>query len=63
MGRGWDYANDYGNKTLAVIFLGDYVRYEPQETQMEAFNHLLTYGLVENYLAKDYKLFGLNQVR
>lgn len=63
VGRGWDYENAYGNNSLAIIFLGDYQRQNTTERQMNALDHLLTYGLVESYLTRDYKMFGLNQTK
>lgn len=39
------------------------MRYELEEKQFEAFQHLLNYGKTENYLSKDYRLFGLNQTK
>lgn len=62
-GRGWDYENSYGDKSLAVQFLGDFMRYEVEEKQFEAMSNLLNYGRVQNYLSSDYKLFGLNQTK
>ena len=62
-GRGWDYENSYGDKSLALQFLGDYMRYDIEEKQFEALQYLLNYGRTQNYLSKDYKLFGLNQTR
>lgn len=63
MGRGWDFENAYGDKSLAIIFIGDFMRYEPEEKQINALEHLLTYGLVSDYLSKDFKIFGLNQTK
>jgi hypothetical protein len=62
-GRGWEYENAYGDKSLALQFLGDFMRYDLEEKQFEALEHLLNYGRTENYLSKDYKLFGLNQTK
>jgi peptidoglycan recognition protein LA len=62
-GRGWDYENSYGDKTLALQFLGDFMRYEPEEKQYEAMQFLLNYGKTENYLIQDYRIFGLNQTK
>lgn len=39
------------------------MRYEPDEKQFEAFQYLLNYGRTQNFLSKDYRLFGLNQTR
>lgn len=62
-GRGWDYGNSYGTKCLAVLFLGDFMRYDLEEKQFEGFQYLLNYGKTENILSGDYKLFGLNQTK
>lgn len=63
VGRGWNYANTYSNKSLAVTLIGDFVRYAPSETQFEAIQHLLSYGVAKNYLAADYKLVAQNQTK
>lgn len=62
-GRGWDYENSYGDKNLAVQFLGDYMRFELEEKQFDAMSSLLNYGKTQNYLSHDYKIFGLNQTK
>lgn len=62
-GRGWDYENSYGDKNLALQFLGDFMRYELEEKQFEAMQFLLNYGKTQKYLSGDYRLFGLNQTR
>lgn len=62
-GRGWDYENAYGDKSLAVQFLGDFQRYAVEDKQFEAMEWLLNYGKTQAYLANDYRLFGLNQTR
>lgn len=59
-GRGWDYENSYGAKSIAVLFLGDFMRYELEEKQFEAFQYLLNFGKKENLLSG---LFGLNQTK
>ncbi|XP_055534430.1 peptidoglycan-recognition protein LA isoform X3 [Wyeomyia smithii] len=63
VGRGWDIANAYANRTLAICFMGDYIRYEPNEKQYSALQHLLAHGVAEDYLAKDYKLVAHNQTK
>ncbi|KAL5291598.1 PGRPLA family protein [Megaselia abdita] len=63
VGRGWDYANTYANKSLAVTLIGDFIRYSPSETQFEAIQHLLSYGVAKSYLASDYKLVAQNQTK
>jgi hypothetical protein len=37
------------------------MRFDLEEKQFEAFQHLMNYGRTQNFLATDYKLFGLNQ--
>lgn len=39
------------------------MRYDVEEKQFEAFQHLLNYGRTQNFLSRDYKLFGLNQTK
>lgn len=63
VGRGWDRANAYANKSVAVCFMGDYGRYEPNELQFSALAHLLTYGETHDLLAKDYRIVAHRQVR
>uniref|UniRef100_A0A182N1R8 Peptidoglycan recognition protein family domain-containing protein n=1 Tax=Anopheles dirus TaxID=7168 RepID=A0A182N1R8_9DIPT len=63
VGRGWDIANAYHNRTLSVCFMGDFERYAPQESQMSAMQHLLTYGVVQRKLANDYKLVARRQTK
>lgn len=62
-GRGWNYENSYGTKTLALQFLGDFMRYELEEKQFDAFQRLLETAKAKNLLSDDYRLFGLNQTR
>ncbi|KFB50846.1 AGAP005205-PC-like protein [Anopheles sinensis] len=62
VGRGWDTANAYANRTLAVCFMGDYGRYEPNELQFSALDHLLTYGEKNNLLTKDYRVVAHRQM-
>lgn len=63
VGRGWYVANSYANKSLAVCFLGDYIRNEPSEKQLEAVQYLLAYGITNKHLALDYKLVAQNQTK
>lgn len=42
--------------------MGDYQRYKPVTEQFDALDYLLTYGISNNILAKDYKLISHNQV-
>ena len=62
-GRGWDFENSYGDKSLAVQFLGDFMRFELEDKQFDAMTSLLNYGKTQNYLSDDYTLFGLNQTK
>lgn len=55
--------NAYGDSSLAIQYLGDFMRYEPEEKQFEAMIFLLNYGKTEKYLSNDYKIFGLNQTK
>ncbi|XP_058058503.1 peptidoglycan-recognition protein LA-like isoform X1 [Anopheles bellator] len=63
VGRGWRIANSYHNRTLSVCFMGDYNRYDVNDSQISALQHLLTYGVVQNSLATDYKLVGRQQTK
>ncbi|XP_062543622.1 peptidoglycan-recognition protein LA isoform X1 [Armigeres subalbatus] len=63
VGRGWDIANAYANHTLSVCFMGDYVRYEPNDKQFSALDHLLAHGVAKDFLTKDYQLVAHNQTR
>lgn len=62
VGRGWKIANNYSNKSLAITFMGDYIRHEPTERQFDAVKHLLAHGVARQYLSPDYKLMAHNQV-
>lgn len=63
VGRGWDIANAYHNRTVSVCFIGDYERLEPNESQLSAMQHLLTYGVIQYKLSKDYKLVARRQTK
>lgn len=63
IGRDWFYENSYGTKSLAIQFLGDFMRYELTEAQLDAMQSLLRAGIRENILAPDYKIYGLNQTK
>ncbi|XP_049547531.1 uncharacterized protein LOC125958307 [Anopheles darlingi] len=63
VGRGWSIANSYHNRTVSVCFLGDYNRYEPGNEQISALQHLLTYGVVQDVLDKNYKIVGRRQTK
>lgn len=63
VGRGWDYTNAYANKSLAVCFMGDYIRHQPDEKQLEATQFLLAYGVTNKHIALDYKLVAQNQTK
>ncbi|XP_052873567.1 peptidoglycan-recognition protein LA-like [Anopheles cruzii] len=63
VGRGWRIANSYHNRTLSVCFMGDYNRHDANDSQISALQHLLTYGVVQNSLATDYKLVGRQQTK
>ncbi|XP_053663528.1 peptidoglycan-recognition protein LA-like [Anopheles marshallii] len=63
VGRGWDTANAYANMSLAVCFMGDYGRYEPNDLQLSALDHLMTYGEKNDLLTKDYKIVAHSQTR
>lgn len=62
VGRGWDTANAYANMSLAVCFMGDYGRYEPNDLQLSALDHLLTFGEKHRLLTEDYKIVAHRQV-
>lgn len=63
IGRGWDAENAYGDKSLAIHFLGDFMRFELEPKQFESLKYLLNYGKARNFLSTDYRLFGLNQTK
>uniref|UniRef100_A0A182SH17 Peptidoglycan recognition protein family domain-containing protein n=1 Tax=Anopheles maculatus TaxID=74869 RepID=A0A182SH17_9DIPT len=63
VGRGWDIANAYQNRTLSVCFMGYFQKYGPKDTQMSALLHLLTYGVIQRKLANDYKLVARRQTK
>uniref|UniRef100_A0A9I3FGV2 Peptidoglycan recognition protein family domain-containing protein n=1 Tax=Anopheles epiroticus TaxID=199890 RepID=A0A9I3FGV2_9DIPT len=63
VGRGWDTANAYANMSLALCFMGDYGRYEPNDLQLSALEHLLTYGEKHKLLTEDYKIVAHRQAR
>uniref|UniRef100_A0A2Y9D2Z7 Peptidoglycan recognition protein family domain-containing protein n=1 Tax=Anopheles merus TaxID=30066 RepID=A0A2Y9D2Z7_ANOME len=63
VGRGWDTANAYANMSLAVCFMGDYGRYEPNDLQLSALDHLLTFGEKHHLLTEDYKIVAHRQAR
>jgi len=63
VGRGWDFENSYGDKNVALQFLGDFMRYDLEEKQWEAMEHLLNHGRLQGYLDKNYRVFGLNQTK
>ncbi|XP_073840307.1 peptidoglycan recognition protein LA isoform X1 [Musca autumnalis] len=63
VGRGWNWANTYANSSLAITFMGDYGRYEPNEKQLEATQYLLAYGLTNKFIDLNYKLVAQNQTK
>uniref|UniRef100_A0AAG5D443 Peptidoglycan recognition protein family domain-containing protein n=1 Tax=Anopheles atroparvus TaxID=41427 RepID=A0AAG5D443_ANOAO len=63
VGRGWDFANSYHNRTLSVCFMGDYNVNAPLDSQLSALQHLLTYGVVKDVLSKDFKLVARRQTK
>ena len=62
VGRGWNWANTYANNSLAITFMGDYGRYEPEKKQIEATQYLLAHALTNKYIDLNYKLVAQNQV-
>ncbi|KAJ6640719.1 Peptidoglycan-recognition protein LA [Pseudolycoriella hygida] len=63
VGRGWNTVNEYNHLSLAICFMGDYVRYEPSPRQVEGVKYLLTYGLTRQFIDKNYKLVAHNQTQ
>ncbi|XP_058121648.1 peptidoglycan-recognition protein LA-like [Anopheles ziemanni] len=63
VGRGWDIANSYHNRTISICFMGDYNVYAPLESQLSALQHLLTYGVVKDVLSKDFRLVARRQTK
>uniref|UniRef100_A0A8D8L5X4 Peptidoglycan-recognition protein LA n=1 Tax=Culex pipiens TaxID=7175 RepID=A0A8D8L5X4_CULPI len=63
VGRGWNISNAYSNRTLSICFMGDYIRYEPNEKQYSALQHLLAHGVATDHLTRDYKLVSHNQTK
>lgn len=62
VGRGWEIQNVYTNRSVAVCFMGDYVRYEPTSRQLEGVQYLLEFGITQKFLRPDYLLVAHNQV-
>lgn len=62
VGRGWEIQNVYTNRSVAVCFMGDYVRYEPSSRQLEGVQYLLEFGITQKFLRPDYLLLAHNQV-
>lgn len=62
VGRGWEIQNVYTNRSLAVCFMGDFVRYEPTARQLEGVQYLLEFGITHQFLRADYRLVAHNQV-
>lgn len=63
VGRGWSIQNAYADKSLAICFMGDYVRFEPSEKQLDGVRYLLAYGVTRDFIQRDYQLIAHNQVR
>lgn len=63
VGRGWSIQNAYADKSLAICFMGDYVRFEPSEKQFDGVRYLLAYAVTRDLLQRDYQLIAHNQVR
>lgn len=55
--------NSYANNSLAVCFMGDYIRFETDFKQLDAVQHLISYGVAQNYITVDYKLVAHNQTK
>lgn len=55
--------NSYANSSLAVCFMGDYIRFETDFKQLDAVQHLISYGVAQNYISVDYKLVAHNQTK
>lgn len=62
VGRGWEIQNVYSNSSVAVCFMGDYLRYQPSSRQLEGVQYLLEFGITQKYLRPDYLLVAHNQV-
>lgn len=62
VGRGWNQTNTYTNHSLAICFMGDYIRHIPSDKQFDGVQYLLAYGAARQFLAPDYKLVAHNQV-
>lgn len=63
VGRGWDIANSYHNRTVSICFMGDYNVNAPLDSQLSALQHLLTYGVVQDVLSKDFRLVARRQTK
>lgn len=62
VGRGWNSVNEYNNRSLAICFMGDYMRYKPSPMQLDGVRYLLAYGLARQFIQNEYKLVAHNQV-
>ncbi|KAM7357889.1 peptidoglycan recognition protein LA isoform 2-T2 [Cochliomyia hominivorax] len=63
VGRGWNWANTYANNSLAITFMGDFGRYQPNDKQIEATQYLLAHAVTNKYIDLNYKLVAQNQTR
>lgn len=63
VGRGWNFQNAYTNHSLAICFMGDYIRFEPSDKQFDGVKYLLAYGVARSYITPDYLLIAHNQTK
>ncbi|KNC31864.1 Peptidoglycan-recognition protein LA [Lucilia cuprina] len=63
VGRGWNWANTYANNSLAITFMGDFGRYQPNDKQIEATQYLLAHASTNKYIDLNYKLVAQNQTK
>ncbi|XP_065365266.1 peptidoglycan-recognition protein LE-like [Calliphora vicina] len=60
-GRGWgvegEHTVGYNHKSIGIAFVGNFKRELPPERVLKACRNLITRGITEGHLSKDYKLF------
>ncbi|XP_022914118.2 uncharacterized protein [Onthophagus taurus] len=65
-GRGWDYmgahALGYNNISIGIGFIGTFIKFVPEPSQIEQAHILIEDGVKNGYISEDYKLVGMSQV-
>lgn len=66
-GRGWAktgaHAPNFNDKSLGVVFIGNFVNGSPTTAATNAFHALIECGVQKKHVATAYKLIGHRQVR